>query len=98
MKERVGRMEEALAQLLGQKLDQLAAGEQAGSQYQSAEQLIDVDHNQSISHQVSAIMEQHRALLEDEEEDLKQRDPFNIPEEDEFFIARQSFRTTPNQS
>ena len=96
MKERVGRMEEALAQLLGQKLDQLAVGEQAGSQYQSAEQLI--DHNQSISHQVSAIMEQHRGLLEDEEEDLKQRDPFNIPEEDEFFIARQSFRTTPNQS
>ena len=96
MKERVGRMEEALAQLLGQNLDQ--AGEQAGSQYQSAEQLIDVDHNQSISHQVSAIMEQHRGLLEDEEEDLKQRDPFNIPEEDEFFIARQSFRTTPNQS
>ena len=94
MKERVGRMEEALAQLLGQKLDQV--GEQAGSQYQSAEQLI--DHNQSISHQVSAIMEQHRGLLEDEEEDLKQRDPFNIPEEDEFFIARQSFRTTPNQS
>ena len=88
-------MEEALAQLLGQKLE---AGEQAGSQYQSAEQLIDVDDNQSISHQVSAIMEQHRGLLEDEEEDLKQRDPFNIPEEDEFFIARQSFRTTPNQS
>ena len=98
MKERVGRMEEALAQLLGQKLDQLAAGEQAGSQYQSAEQLIDVDHNQSISHQVSAIMEQHRGLLEDEEEVLKQRDPLKIPEEDEFFIARQSFRTTPNQS
>ena len=87
-------MEDALAEVLGKKLDQ--AGEQAGSQYQSAEQLI--DHNQSISHQVSAIMEQHRGLLEDEEEDLKQRDPFNIPEEDEFFIARQSFRTTPNQS
>jgi len=100
----VARMEEALAHVLGQKLDHLPAAEEPGSQYQSAEQLIDNDHHQSISRQISAIkfqhiMEQQRSLLEEEDEELKQReDPFNIPDEEEFFIARQTFRTTTNQS
>jgi len=113
MKEKVARMEKALAEVLGQKLNQLpsnqagsqhqhqlAAGDQAGSQYQSAEQLInEVDH-QSISHQVSAILDQQRCIVDhnEDEEEVKQRDPFNIPEEEEFFIARQTFRTAANQS
>ena len=101
-------MEEALAHLLGQKFDQpghldhldhLPAAEQAGSQYQSAEQLIDNDHHQLISRQISAIMEQQRSHLEEEDEEVTQgEDPFNIPDEEEFFIARQTFRTTTNQS
>jgi len=99
MKEKVARMEETLAQVLGQKLHQLPAADQAGSQYQSAEQLIDESDHQSISRQVSAIMDQQRSILDrNEDEEVKQRDPFNIPEEEEFFIARQTFRTTANQS
>ena len=99
MKEKVARMEETLAQVLGQKLHQLPAADQAGSQYQSAEQLIDEIDHQSISRQVSAIMDQQRSILDrNEDEEVKQRDPFNIPEEEEFFIARQTFRTTANQS
>jgi len=89
MKEKMARMEETLAQqTLGQKLNQLPPN-QASSQYQSAEQLIDEVDQQLISHQVSAI---------EDEEEVKQRDPFNIPEEEEFFIARQTFRTPANQS
>ena len=104
----MARMEEALAHLLGQKFDQpghldhldhLPAAEQAGSQYQSAEQLIDNDHHQLISRQISAIMEQQRSHLEEEDEEVTQgEDAFNIPDEEEFFIARQTFRTTTNQS
>ena len=125
-RERVARMEEALAHLLGQKFDQpghldhldhpghldhldhldhpghldhLPAAEQAGSQYQSAEQLIDNDRHKSISRQISAIMEQQRSHLEEEDEEVTQgEDPFNIPDEEEFFIARQTLRTTTNQS
>jgi len=125
-RERVARMEEALAHLLGQKFDQpghldhldhpghldhldhldhpghldhLPAAEQAGSQYQSAEQLIDNDHHQLISRQISAIMEQQRSHLEEEDEEVTQgEDPFNIPDEEEFFIARQTLRTTTNQT
>ena len=100
MKEKVARMEETLAQVLGQKSHQLPAADQAGSQYQSAEQLIDESDQQSISRQVSAIMDQQRFILDQNEveDEVKQRDPFNIPEEEEFFIARQTFRTTANQS
>merc|ERR1712037_108577 len=64
-RERVARLEEALADVPGHKMP---AAEQPGSQYQSAEQLIDNDHHQSISRQISAIMEQQRSLLEEEEE------------------------------
>merc|ERR1719234_1488955 len=65
MKEKVARLEESLAQVLGQKLP---VDDKAGSQYQSAEQLIDVDH-QSTSRQISALMDQHN---EDEEVEVKQ--------------------------
>ena len=92
----MARLEEALADVLGHKMP---AAEQPGSQYQSAEQLTDNDHHQSISRQISAIMEQQRSLLEEKEEEVEQRaDPFNIPDEEEFFNARQTFKTTPNQS
>ena len=44
-------------------------------------------------------MEQQRSHLEEEDEEVTQgEDPFNIPDEEEFFIARQTFRTTTNQS
>jgi len=98
-RERLARMEEILAHLLpNQNLDE---ADQAGSQYQSAEQLVENEQQQSISRQISAIMDQQRSLLEEEEEDeeVKQReDPFKIPDEEEFFAARQTFRTTTNQS
>ena len=53
----MARLEEALADVLGHKMP---AAEQPGSQYQSAEQLTDIDHHQSISRQISAIMELQR--------------------------------------
>jgi len=96
MREKVTRLEEGLAQVLGQKSP---VNDKAGSQYQSAEQLIDVDvDHQAISYH--AIMDQQRSILDhnEDEEEVKQRDPFNIPEEEEFFIARQTFRTPANQS
>ena len=60
-------MEEILDHLLpNQNLDE---ADQAGSQYQSAEQLGENEQQQSISRQISAIMDQQRSLLEEEEED-----------------------------
>ena len=105
MKERLSRVEQLLIQVLGEK--QLPR-EETQSQYQSAEQLLE-DHQLSAEQFESAAgrisyrttVEQDSFMEEENEEDgmAQLGDPYNIPEEEEFFLASQdSSRTTSNQS
>ena len=107
MKERLSRVEQLLIQVLGEK--QLPKEEtETQSQYQSAEQLLE-DHQLSADQFESAAgrisyrttVEQDSFMEEENEEDgmAQLGDPYNIPEEEEFFLASQdSSRTTSNQS
>ena len=109
MKERMARMEETIAQICEKNQHQLSA-DQTSSQYESTEQLVDdpqpandltIDHSQaSAADAISfeAIMKGQRSSFDEEDEDFIQRDPFKIPDEEEFFLARQTFRATVNQS
>ena len=105
MKKRLSRVEQLLIQVLGEK--QLPR-EETQSQYQSAEQLLE-DHQLSADQFDSAAgrisyrttVEQDSFMEEENEEDgmAQLGDPYNIPEEEEFFLASQdSSRTTSNQS
>ena len=103
MKERLSRVEQLLIQVLGEK--QLPTETEAQSQYQSAEQLLE-DHQLSADQFDSAAgyrttVEQDSFMEEQNEEDgmAQLADPYNIPEEEEFFLASQdSSRSTSNQS
>ena len=102
MKERLSRVEQLLIQVLGEKP---LPTEETQSQYQSAEQLLE-DHQLSADQFESAAgyrttVEQDSFMEEENEEDgmAQLGDPYNIPEEEEFFLASQdSSRTTSNQS
>jgi len=102
MRERLSRVEQLLIQVLGEK--QLPR-EETQSQYQSAEQLLE-DHQLSADQFDSAAgyrttVEQDSFMEEENEEDgmAQLADPYNIPEEEEFFLASQdSSRSTSNQN
>ena len=106
MKERLSRVEQLLIQVLGEK--QLPRETEAQSQYQSAEQLLEdhqlpADQFESAAGRISyrTTVEQDSFMEEENEEDgmAQLGDPYNIPEEEEFFLASQdSSRTTSNQS
>ena len=106
MKERLSRVEQLLIQVLGEK--QLPTETETQSQYQSAEQLLE-DHQLSADQFDSAVgrisyrttVEQDSFMEEENEEDgmAQLGDPYNIPEEEEFFLASQdSSRSPSNQS
>ena len=106
MRERLSRVEQLLIQVLGE--NQLPRETETQSQYQSAEQLLE-DHQLSADQFESAAgrisyrttVEQDSFMEEENEDDGMAQlvDPYNIPEEEEFFLAIQdSSRTTSNQS
>merc|ERR1719495_2898405 len=107
MRERLSRVEQLLIQVLGEK--QLPTEEtQTQSQYQSAEQLLEdhklpADQFDSAAGRISyrTTVEQDSFMEEENEEGgmAQLADPYNIPEEEEFFLASQdSSRTTSNQN